>query len=243
MGALVMKESLEAYRTAAEYLEAGKLVAIPGATNYAFVLNALDNKAIERVYTIKGRSQRKPLTLLLPPHDVERHVFVPDAVRPVLCLMGDPIAFVGRAKPGTELVRRINPHGTTIGFFWLNIALHKYLYALTRCPVAGTSLNRSDQPMVRNGDDAVREFGGQIDLVIDGGEVAFPTEQSTVLDFSVEPVRVLRQGVVGEADLCWYLPNTEVKRGAAGPSLHSPLSFCVVSSQSPHSIRLDGAPE
>ncbi|HLG71349.1 MAG TPA: Sua5/YciO/YrdC/YwlC family protein [Chloroflexota bacterium] len=211
-----MKESVEAYRVAAEYLEAGKLVAIPGATNYAFVLNALDDRAIDRVYTIKGRSHQKPLTLLLPPHDVECHVLVPDAVRPVLCLMGDPIAFVGRAKPGSELVQRINPHGSTIGFFWLNIPLHKYLYALTKCPIAGTSLNHSDRPMVRNGDDAVREFGELVDLVIDGGEVAFPTEQSTVLDFSVDPVQVLRQGVVGEAELRWYLPASGVKLDARG---------------------------
>ena len=124
------------------------LAIIPGVANYSLVVNAKIGEAVERFYALKQRSPRKPITLMVPPHDAERHVQLPAANRRGLVLLGDPIVLIGRTAPGLHVSPKVNAGTTLMGILWLNTPLHKLLYSFAECPIAGSSLNLSGEAMV-----------------------------------------------------------------------------------------------
>jgi L-threonylcarbamoyladenylate synthase len=210
----ILHESIDAYRAVADVLAAGGLVAIPGVSNYSVIVNAEDDEAVRRLYRVKRRPASKPITLMVPPQDVASWVEVDDACRSALCLLGEPIVLVGRARRGTRLSPYVNDGSIRLGVFWLNTRLHKLLYALTArsaaFPIAGTSLNLSGQPMVTRASVAVRQFGGLVDAIVDGGDCVSAGAQATVLDVSTPTPVLLREGYVGEDTIRALLPSLVV---------------------------------
>jgi L-threonylcarbamoyladenylate synthase len=61
--------------------------------------------------------------------------------------------------------------------------------------LTATSANPSGSEPARSAKEVIEYFGERINLVIDGGEVT-ATEPSTVLDVTVSPPRVVREGAV-----------------------------------------------
>src|SRR6266478_8010226 len=50
-----------AVRQAAELLRAGEVVALPTETVYGLAANALDGRAVERIFAVKGRPAHNPV--------------------------------------------------------------------------------------------------------------------------------------------------------------------------------------
>jgi L-threonylcarbamoyladenylate synthase len=67
-------------------------------------------------------------------------------------------------------------------------------------PIIGTSANKAGGADPADAKTVQRALGGQIDLILDGGRVALGVP-STVIDCSVEPARLLREGAVPRATL------------------------------------------
>jgi L-threonylcarbamoyladenylate synthase len=62
-------------------------------------------------------------------------------------------------------------------------------------PLTGTSANLSGQPGPRTAEEVRRQIGERVDLIVDGGPCPGGVE-STVVDCTVDPPRVLREGAV-----------------------------------------------
>jgi L-threonylcarbamoyladenylate synthase len=67
-------------------------------------------------------------------------------------------------------------------------------------PLAATSANLSGGANPRDVQDVLRDFDGRLPLVLDGGPSP-RSVASTVLDCTVEPPRVLREGAVSSAQI------------------------------------------
>jgi L-threonylcarbamoyladenylate synthase len=67
-------------------------------------------------------------------------------------------------------------------------------------PITGTSANRSGQEAPRTAAEVERQLGDEVDIIIDGGPAAIGVE-STVLDLTVEPPRLLREGALSRDGL------------------------------------------
>jgi len=67
-------------------------------------------------------------------------------------------------------------------------------------PLATTSANRSGRPEVTDGADAVRQFSGHVDIIIDGGRCPVG-RPSSVVDVTHFPFVVLREGAVSKREL------------------------------------------
>jgi L-threonylcarbamoyladenylate synthase len=83
----------------------------------------------------------------------------------------------------------------TIGVRQPAHAVARALVAALGGPITAPSANRSGEAPPTRAEDVVAVFDGRIDLVLDAG----PTPgglPSTVLDVTVEPPRVLREGAV-----------------------------------------------
>jgi tRNA A37 threonylcarbamoyladenosine synthetase subunit TsaC/SUA5/YrdC len=66
-------------------------------------------------------------------------------------------------------------------------------------PIAATSANRHGQPTAVTAQEATEQLGPGVDLVVDGGRLE--GRSSTVIDATVAPWRVLRDGPLVAADI------------------------------------------
>ena len=67
-----------------------------------------------------------------------------------------------------------------------------------RGPITATSANLSGQDECITADEVLASLGEKIDLVVDGG-LSPGGKGSTIVDITVDPVRIIREGVIPEA--------------------------------------------
>ena len=77
--------------------------------------------------------------------------------------------------------------------FQLTDAQRKAVIRALGRPLACPSANLSGQPSPKSAADVFCQLAGRIDAVLDGGACAVGVE-STIVDMTAEPYRILRQG-------------------------------------------------
>ncbi len=182
-------------------LRSGGVVVFPTDTLYGLGAHVLQERAVERVFRIKGRRENLALPLLLPEVAELRRVAV-DIPPLGWCL-------AHRFWPGalTLVVRRapVVPLRVTGGKETVAVRLpsHPVPRELARrlgAPITGTSANLSGTPSPTTAEAVRAALGDQVDLIIDGGP-CHDGVPSTVLDLTGEVPRILRQGPVSMAAL------------------------------------------
>jgi L-threonylcarbamoyladenylate synthase len=176
----------DARAAAARVLEAGGIVAFPTDTVYGIAV-ALDSPGgIERLFAAKQRPPDKAIALLIT-----------DAAQAAEVGEMNPVAtaLAGAFWPGgLTLVVNRRADRETVG---LRVPDHEAPRALARAvgPLPTTSANRSGEPEARDADELEALLGAAIDLILDGGP-AHGGPASTVVDTTVAPPRILREGAI-----------------------------------------------
>ena len=187
--------------SAAEIICAGGLVAVPTETVYGLAGNGMDEKAVEKIYEVKGRPAIKPLSLMVAsPEEIGRFaVEVPDAAKTLAeKFWPGPLTIVLKANP--DIPEIVRAGGDTIGLRCPDHALTLQALREAGVPFAAPSANLSGAPSPKTAGDVLKVFDGVIDAVIDGGASTLGRE-STILDMSKKPYRVLRQGALPEESI------------------------------------------
>lgn len=187
--------------SAAEIICAGGLVAVPTETVYGLAGNGMDEKAVEKIYEVKGRPAIKPLSLMLAsPEEIGRYaVDVPEAAKALAeKFWPGPLTIVLKANP--DIPEIVRAGGDTIGLRCPDHALTLQALREAGVPFAAPSANLSGAPSPKTAGDVLKVFDGVIDAVIDGGACTLGRE-STILDMSKKPYRVLRQGALPEESI------------------------------------------
>ena len=177
-------------------MRVGGLVAVPTETVYGLAGNGLDEKAVAEIYEIKGRPEVKPLSLMV--HDaasMERYCenVPPQAYTLAKEFWPGPLTIVMKAKPCVPEIVRAG--GETVGLRCPDHPLTLELLEKSGVPFAAPSANPSGEPSPKNADSVLKYFDGKIDAVLDGGECGIGCE-STLIDLSRTPYRILRQGAL-----------------------------------------------
>jgi L-threonylcarbamoyladenylate synthase len=186
---------------AAAVLRDGGLVAFPTETVYGLGALALDADAVGRIFAAKGRPANNPVIV---------HVaYIAEAVA-IAAEWPDAAEHLARRfwpGPLTLVVPRgaIVPDVTTAGgpTVAIRVPAHPVALALLRAvgaPVAAPSANRSSELSPTCADHVLRGLDGRIDLMLDGGPTTAGIE-STVLDVTTSPPRLLRPGSISPAEL------------------------------------------
>jgi L-threonylcarbamoyladenylate synthase len=180
--------------SAADVLREGGVVLVPTDTVYGLAVDPTVPGATQRLFDLKGRRREVPIAVLVA--DAEQAWSV--AARPVPDVACDLAA---RHWPGglTIVVERdpswpadLGDNVTTVGLRCPNSDLVRAL-CLEIGPLATSSANRHGLATPRSATLAADAVGG-VDFVIDGGELS--GKPSTVVDCTVVPPRVLREGAV-----------------------------------------------
>lgn len=184
---------------AAEVLRAGGLVAFPTETVYGLGANALDAAAVARIFAAKGRPANNPLIVHVT-GVAEARALTSAWPRAADCLAArfwpGPLTLV--LPRGDRVPDIVTASGPTVA---VRVPAHRVALALLRAtglPIAAPSANRSTGLSPTRAEHVLRGLDGRIDLLLDGGPTAGGLE-STVLDVTADPPRLLRPGLVSPA--------------------------------------------
>lgn len=200
----------------ADILKTGGLVAVPTETVYGLAGNALDEAAVRRIYEVKGRPEVKPLSVMVPDEAaMERWcVDVPRAAHALARrFWPGPLTIVLRSGAAVPALTRAG--GATVGLRCPDHALTLALLREAGLPLAAPSANPSGAPSPKTADEVLAYFDGQIDAVLDGGPCGIGRE-STIVDLSAPPYRILRQGALAADEISDALRESLTVIGITG---------------------------
>jgi len=171
----------------ARVIREGGLVGFPTETVYGLAAHRSDRKAIDRLYAVKKRSRGKPLTV---------HISDMTMIRSAGCRMtGSGKILAKNFWPGPLTILLKSAGGRKIGFRMPANTVALRLIAASKVPVVAPSANLSGKRPPTSAAAVLKGLGGKIDLVLDGGRTAVGIE-STVIDVSVSPAVILREGAI-----------------------------------------------
>ena len=217
MNTEIIKEQ-EELKEAAALLRAGQLVAVPTETVYGLAGNGLDETAVEQIYEVKGRPQVKPLSLMVPDAlAMERccREVPPQAHALAKHFWPGPLTIVLRSKDLVPAIVRAG--GETVGLRCPDHPMTLDLLRLSGIPFAAPSANPSGEPSPKTAEEVEAYFDGKIAAIVDGGPCGLGKE-STILDMSQRPFRILRQGALPAEKIADALVDEMEIVGVTGPS-------------------------
>lgn len=181
---------------AAELLRAGQVVALPTETVYGLAAHALDAAAVARIYEIKGRPAHNPIIVHVADTSMAKGCVAnwPDiAEKLAAAFWPGPLTLV--LPRGKNIPDIVTAGGPTVGIRWPS---HPFIQAVIReCgfPLAAPSANLSNRISPTNSGHVRAQLAGKIPLIVDGGQSQVGIE-STVLDLTAIPPRILRPGMI-----------------------------------------------
>jgi L-threonylcarbamoyladenylate synthase len=212
-----------AVQAAAELLRAGEVAALPTETVYGLAANALDERAVARIYEIKGRPAHNPIIVHVASLAMARACVRawPDAAdKFARAFWPGPLTLV---LPRAEQIPAIvTAGGGTVGVRWPSHPFMQAVIAACGFPLAAPSANLSNRISPTNAEHVRAQLGGRIPLIVDGGQAQVGIE-STVLDVTALPARILRPGMIHAESLAAVGVRVATGPGpATGGSLKSP---------------------
>ena len=190
-----------AIQDAAQVILTGGVVAVPTESFYGLAVHALNEKAIERLYAVKGRREDNPLLVLIASRGaLDSYVTeVSDRARKLVeRFWPGGLTLVFHAKP--ILPDLLTARTGKIGVRLSSHPVPRELAKAVGAPITGTSANRSGQPSCSTAEEVMEAVGEDIDLILDGGRNP-GGKGSTVLDVTLDPPVVLREGIVSRDEL------------------------------------------
>lgn len=182
--------------SAAAVISRGGLLGIPTETVYGLGANGLDERAVGAIFSAKGRPQDNPLILHVPSADwLERYCEdIPPAAHALARrFWPGPLTMILKRKP---LVPNAVTAGLdTVGMRCPDCAVTREIITLADVPVAAPSGNASGRPSPTTAEAMLEDMDGKIDAIVDAGPCQVGVE-STILDLTVTPPRLLRPGGV-----------------------------------------------
>ena len=179
-------------------LDNGGVVSLPTDTLYALSASILNQKAVNRVFKIKGRDPSKPLPILT--HSKT------DVRKWSKNLSQDALTLLDAFSPGplTLVVEKSNFVPSTLFESTKTIAIRVPDSKLTQeiisrlgSPITGTSANKSGTFDPVSAQYVIESIGQDIDLIIDAGKTVGGTG-STIIDVTGNNIRVLREGMISK---------------------------------------------
>lgn len=177
---------------AALALKRGGLVAFPTETVYGLGANLLDKKAVEKVYRIKNRPRKKPLTVHIA--DVATVKKMAGMIPPMAGRLMD------RYWPGPLTIILKDRRGKKTGFRMPDNKVALLLIKKAGVPVVAPSANISGNRPPVSAKEVLRDLGGEIDIVIDSGKTKIGVE-STVVDMTGRTPKILREGTISKTEI------------------------------------------
>ena len=202
----------ETIREAVAVLARGGLVAFPTETVYGLGADASNETAVRRIFSVKGRPADHPLIVHLARVEqlADWAQRVPEAAwRLAEAFWPGPLTLVLPRAP--RVLDVVTGGQESVG---IRVPSHPVAQALLQAfggGIAGPSANRFGRVSPTTAEHVRAELGGEVDLVLEGGQSEVGIE-STIVDLSSDRPALLRPGIIGAERIAAVL----------GTALHAP---------------------
>lgn len=191
--------------TAVEILKKGGVIAYPTETFYGLGADAGNTKAVEKIYDIKGRDYKSPVSIIIGnSQDLTR--FVEDAPEVSRRLMEKfwPGGLTLVFKASSNISPRLMGGTGKIGIRLSSNIIASHLAKTLSNPITATSANLSGAMECSSADEVIDCLKDKIDMVIDGGHTPGGLG-STIVDVTTDPPTILREGIIPPSFLRYTL--------------------------------------
>lgn len=195
---------------AADILHSGGLVGIPTETVYGLGADGLNPTAVAHIFQAKGRPQDNPLILHIPEAGwLSRYCTdIPTAAWTLAeRFWPGPMTMILPRRPMVPDV--VTAGLDTVGMRCPQHPLCREIIRLADRPVAAPSGNTSGRPSPTTAQHMMEDMNGKIDAIVDGGPCSVGVE-STIIDLTCEPPRLLRPGGITLEQLRSVLGTVDV---------------------------------
>lgn len=199
-GDLVLQSNQEnSAKIVADCLLEGGVCVLPTDTVYGF--SGIVPLSKGKIQKIKGRDEGKPfIQLIASPEDIYQYI---DANFHKSSVLGNKVlSELFSLWPGALTiilpVTRGCDAGSTVAFRCPGDSWLRQVISLVEAPIYSTSVNRSGKPVLSSIHDIGKEFGSEVDLIVDGGDsISSGALPSTLVELLPNSgCRILRQGSI-----------------------------------------------
>ncbi len=181
---------------AATLLRSGGVIAYLTDTLYGLGADAFNAAAVQRVFEVKSRMQEKALPVIIG--NLNALPAVVQEISSTAKTLIDhfwpgPLSLIMLASPSLPML--LHSHTGKVAVRWPDCTVAQILAIAAGGALTATSANRSGDAPARNVAEALASLGNQLDLIIDSGP-AIETRPSTMIDVTVSPPRLTREGAI-----------------------------------------------
>ncbi len=176
-------------------LRGGGIIAFPTDTAYGLGVDPFNETAVDRLFRLKGRPETKPILLVVDSVPMAESVCRPPTIFHTLAqqFWPGPLTLVVPCHP--HLPKNVTAGTQSIGLRWPAAPFAVKLVNRLAKPITATSANKTGLPSAINAEEIRSQFDDSLDVLVDGGSLPF-RGGSTLLDITVEPPALLREGPV-----------------------------------------------
>ncbi len=181
-------------------LRRGGIVIFPTETVYGIGVDPFNREAVKKLYNIKKRDRKKPLTLhIATSSDIYKFSYVDEGFRPVIeRFLPGPLTVIFPKK--RNIPRYVVAGKKKVGFRFPKCPVTLEILKYYGYPIAATSVNISGKPPINDINEIEALFEGKVDYIVkDVCELS--KISSTVVDFTVKPFKLLREGEIGYKEI------------------------------------------
>ena len=187
---------------AAKVLRSGGLVGFPTETVYGLGANLLSKTAIAKLYRVKERPRGKPFTV---------HISDASSMKRSGCeVTKEAKILIDKYWPGPLTIILNCKDGQKTGFRMPGNRVALELIKESGVPVAAPSANISGKRPPTTASDVLEQLDGRIDILLDGGATDVGIE-STVIDMTVTPPKILREGAIDSRAIFRIMTNVKAQ--------------------------------
>ena len=175
-------------------IKSGEILVFPTDTIYGIGCDPYNDRAVERIFAIKGRDEKKPLPVLAySTADAEKIVSLGDAGRVLAKKYWPGVLTIVAPIADKKISRRVTAAGSSLA---VRVPANEcVLSLLKRCKyLVGTSANPSGEGPGKSAQEVLNSSLKGYDALLDGGPVEKGIE-STIVDITARP-KVLREGTI-----------------------------------------------
>lgn len=201
-------------KKAIECMRNGGVVLFFARPTYGFATSGFSKEGVEKIYKIKGRDYKKPLSVISNRKDITKWAILSDenreTVRKIVNLYWPGNVSIILKKRVRADGKPVIPEFVTSGLDTVNLmCVDDVAVKLSKTadfPIAATSANVSGKKPVIDPIDGIIKFGDAVDLMLLGprSDVGINT---TIIDLTTNPPKLVREGPVRFEELKNILPK------------------------------------
>lgn len=202
---MILEANEDNIQKAAKEIQAGEIVSFPTETVYGLGGNALNEKAIKKIFELKQRPTNNPLIVHISDFsEISKIAELPkpgkarDRLFKLSSFWPGPLTIILKKDP--DISNLISANLDTIG---IRIPNHPFALALikaSKCPIVAPSANPSNSLSPTTATHVKNAFGDKLKMIIDGGNCKYGLE-STVVSLLEDDVVIYRPGAITKEEI------------------------------------------